>query len=571
MTNKTPILNCIDFYKADHRSQYPKGTTKVFSNWTPRSSRLKDINNVVFFGLQYYIKEYLLTRWNETFFNRPKSEVIAEYQRRMNNSMISISYEHIEALHDLGYLPIQIDALPEGDSVPLRCPMFTITNTHPDFYWLTNYLETQLSATIWQACTSATLAKEYKKIFAAAMEHSGGPVDFVPFMGHDFSYRGMSSQESAEISGAAHLLSFQGTDTIPAIDFLEKYYNANSDYELIGCSVPATEHSCMCMGSKEGEFDTYKRLITEVYPHGIVSIVSDTWDYWSIWTDVLPRLKNEILARSVDSPLPINKVVIRPDSGDPVKVICGEDYETFDTLNDAKSEVKDQLWDEASNDCEGSHNCGADEYSKIVKVKEDNKFYKITVCFEYNRHDKTYYYVEEYSMKSVEEYEPTPEFLGSYDLAWNLFGGTINDKGFKLLDPHIGLIYGDSITLERAKEICARLMQKGYVPIMVFGIGSFTYQYNTRDTFGFAIKSTYGEINGKPVEIFKDPKTDSGTKKSAKGLTAVLKDESGQYYLKDQISKEEYKSNDNCLKTVFLNSNLMMDHNLSVIRDRILK
>lgn len=140
--------------------------------------------------------------------------------------------------------------------------------------------------------------------------------DFVNWQGHDFSMRGMGGIEAAVTSAAGHLLSFTGSDTIPAIDFFEEYYNANSDTELIAGSVAATEHSVMCMGTTEGECETFKRLITEVYPKGIVSIVSDTWDLWKVLTDYLPRLKEEIVSRE-------GKVVIRPDSGDPVDIICG--------------------------------------------------------------------------------------------------------------------------------------------------------------------------------------------------------------------------------------------------------
>lgn len=568
MSNKTPILNCIDFYKADHRSQYPKGTNKIFSNWTPRATRLPDIQKVVFFGLQYYIKEYLQNRWNETFFNLPKEKVVAAYQRRLKNSLIDISYNHIEALHDLGYLPIRIDALPEGVSVPLRVPMFTITNTKDEFAWLTNYIETQESSPLWIGCTSATLAKEFKKIFVDALERAGAGPEFAAFMGHDFSYRGMSSQESAEISGAAHLLSFQGTDTIPAIDFLENYYAANSDKELIGCSVPATEHSCMCMGSQEGEFETYKRLITETYPHGIVSIVSDTWDYWNIWTNVIPALKQEILDRANNSPYPINKVVIRPDSGDPVEIICGKDYETYADLNTAQKCLISDMHLMVSNGSAGL-NPGMFDFKAIFKTEAEDIFYSLLITFSLGINENGRAYVDEWVMVSCDEYEPTPEFKGSFELAWEIFGGNWNSKGFKELHSAIGLIYGDSINIDRARTICDRLIKKGFVPAMVFGIGSFTYQYNTRDTFGFAIKSTYGEIDGKPVEIFKDPKTDNGTKKSAKGLTMVIKNEAGEYELKDQVTWEEYNSEANQLKTVFEDGKLVREVSLAEIRERI--
>ena len=174
-------------------------------------------------------------------------------------------------------------------------------------------------------------------------------------------------------------------------------------------------------------------------------------------------------------------------------------------------------------------------------------------------------------MVQCDEYEPTAEQKGSFQLAWEIFGGRINEKGFKELHPAIGLIYGDSITLERARAITDKLIRKGFVPSMVFGIGSFTYQYNTRDTFGFAIKSTYGEIDGNPVEIFKDPVTDNGTKKSAKGLTSVLIDDNMQYYLKDQCTMEEYNSLENQLKTVYKDGNHLIAEDLATIRSRVQK
>jgi nicotinamide phosphoribosyltransferase len=434
-------LTQIDFYKADHRNQYPDGTSLVFSNLTARSSRVPGVNDVVFFGLSYYIEKYLKEEWDMNFFLQPKDKVVGQYERRMTNAGINITYEHIESLHDLGYLPLTIMALPEGVSVPVGVPMLVMWNTQPEFFWLTNYLETAISQTLWGPCTSATIAKEYRRMLISAAEATGGAVEFVDWQGHDFSMRGMMGYEASVLSGMGHLLSFTGTDTVAAIDALERYYDANSDEELIGGSVPATEHSVMCMGSQESELETYRNLITKTYPSGIVSIVSDTWDYWGVWTRILPELKDDILARD-------GTVTIRPDSGDPVKIICGDP--------DAP--------------------------------------------------------------------EGSPEHKGSFELAWELFGGVTNDKGFRQLDSHINLIYGDSITLERMGHILDGLIAKKFVPSMVFGIGSFTYQYNTRDTFGFAIKATYGEVNGEPRDIFKDPKTDAavgGSKKSAKGLLAV--------------------------------------------------
>ena len=229
----------------------------------------------------------------------------------------AVSTEHMEALYDLGYLPLEIKALPEGSLCPMRVPLLTIKNTKPEFFWLTNDLETLISAALWHPITSATIAFEYRKMLSKYAAKTSDIPEFVQWQGHDFSMRGQTSIASAMASGAAHLLSFTGTDTIPAIDFLEYYYGANAESELIGGSVPATEHSVMCLGGSETEDETFKRLIVDVYPKGIVSIVSDTWDYWKVIGETLPALKEIIMGRD-------GKVVIRPDSGDPVDILCGD-------------------------------------------------------------------------------------------------------------------------------------------------------------------------------------------------------------------------------------------------------
>ncbi len=483
-----PIL-LKDGYKVGHKFQYPEGTTLVYSNLTPRKSRNADIQEIVFFGLQYFIKEYLVRQFNENFFSKPKEEVLRQYARRIDNYLgkDSITYQHIADLHDLGYLPLEIKAVAEGMLVPMRVPVFTIKNTVPEFFWLTNMLETIMSAILWKPCTSATTAFQYLKTFTQyAKDTVGNDMGFIPWQGHDFSFRGMSGVEDAIISGAGHLLSFAGTDTIPAIDFLETFYNANCEQELIGGSVPATEHSVMCMGTQDGEIKTFERLICDIYPAGIVSIVSDTWDFWQVITEFLPALKEKVLARN-------GKVVIRPDSGDPVKIIIGDP----------------------------SAPAGS------------------------------------------------PEYKGAIECLWETFGGITTEKGYKLLDGHVGLIYGDSITTERQLAILEGLKKKGFASYnVVLGIGSYTYEYVTRDTFGFAMKATYGEVNGEGRDIFKDPKTDDGTKKSAKGLMQVYRNPiTNKLEVKDQCSWEEEGKGE--LKTVFKDGKLVVDWTLQEIRDRI--
>ena len=228
-------LHCTDFYKADHRSQYPENTEEVYSNFTPRSNMYGDSPEVLNFGLQYFIKEYLIDVWNKGFFDLPLEVVLKNYKRRMDNALgkDAIKTEHIKALHDIGYLPIKIKALPEGVLVPMRVPILTIKNTKPEFFWLTNYLETLMSNILWKPITSATTAYVYRKEFERHAKLTGSPKDFIDWQGHDFSARGMSGVEDMCMSGAGHLLSFNGTDSIHAIDFLEEFYNANCEKELI--------------------------------------------------------------------------------------------------------------------------------------------------------------------------------------------------------------------------------------------------------------------------------------------------------------------------------------------------
>lgn len=473
--NINPLL-ALDFYKTDHVRQYPKGLTKIVSNMTPRKSRIQDIDYVIWFGLQYYIKEFLMKKWN-SFFTSPEY-YINQYLEIIRTS-VNPDYDapFLYELAELGYLPLRIRSIQEGSKVPMRTPCMTIENTHPNFAWLPNFLETQISDEIWQSTTSATIAHQYYLTFLHYAKMQGADENFVKWQGHDFSMRGMASVEAAAKSGAGHLLSFNGTDTVPSIQFLKRYYGASG---FVGGSVPATEHSVMCAGSKESEFDTFKRLITEVYPKGIVSIVSDTWDFWNVIQDFLPRLKNLILARE-------GKVVIRPDSGDPVHILCGNPAAPIGSV----------------------------------------------------------------------------EHLGLVEALWNIFGGTTTSKGFKVLNSHIGAIYGDSITLERQKQILERLHAKNFASTnVVLGIGSYTYQYTTRDTFGWAIKATYAEIDGKPLNLFKAPKTDDGTKFSAIGLPVVTNQGDGLVTFKDQQPYSSFNDVLNDLDIVYEDGRIIADYTL---------
>jgi len=477
-----------DFYKISHNNQYPEGTEMIYSTWTPRVSRIDGIDEIVVFGLQPFIKTFLIDFFNTNFFDKPKEEIKREYCRVLKHSLgiENPDSTHIEALHDLGYLPIEIRAIQEGAVVPIRTPVMCIKNTHPKFKWMTNYVETIGSCELWGPNTVATIAYEYRKLLTAAAIYTVGNDEFVPFQGHDFSFRGCNHLQAAMINGMGHLLSFVGTDTIPAIQAAEYFYGANIETEMVGVSVPATEHSIQCTYCDDYEY--YRRILTEVHPTGIVSLVSDGYDFWKVIGEVIPHFKDVIMTRD-------GKTVVRPDSGDPVLIVCGDP--------NGKTEL---------------------------------------------------------------------ERKGAIEALWDIFGGTISPQGYKCLDEHIGLIYGDAITLERADRIITNLAIKGFASTnLVFGIGSFTYQYNTRDTFGWALKSTYCIINGKSVKIFKDPKTDDGTKKSQKGCVIVHEEDLKYTWSDGYNMTEAYGDPFNKLELVFRDGRLLKEEKFSEIRERLMR
>lgn len=561
-----PATLLCDFYKTSHVQQYPQGTEKIFSTWTPRTSRKEGVDKVVCFGIQGFVQEFLIEYFNKNFFERPVEEVVFEYIRVIGNALgiKEVPVQHIVELHELGYLPIEIKAIREGVEVPIRVPMLTIENTHPKFFWVTNFLETLMSCQLWQPMTSTTISRQYRKILDEYAMKTTGTTDGVAFQGHDFSMRGMSSLESAKISGAGHLVNFSGTDTIPAILYLEKYYGANIERELVGTSIPATEHSVQCAYGEEDEILTYKRLINEVYPSGICSIVSDTWDFWRVVTEYLPQLKSDIMNRD-------GKVVIRPDSGDPVDIICGTAFvENVDkdvkNIEDLEYLAKDEAWDcFYKNDSE-------DEVNFYYEF--NGKIYKAHCTAEYTTERGGYTDNKYYVLYSVnvylEEWELKPYEKGLIQCLWEIFGGTVNELGYKVLDSHIGAIYGDAITVERCKAICEKLEAKEFASTnIVYGIGSYSFQMNTRDTFGFALKSTYAIVNGEERELFKNPKTDNGVKKSQKGLVYVTQDKNGDIIYVDGLNAEEYNKLDqwnNMLEPVFKDGKLLRFQALNDIR-----
>lgn len=453
------LVALTDGYKLGHRPQYAPGTEFVLSNFTARSARDESFKKCIFLGLQGFLQEFFMEEAKK-FFNSDIRDVVEDYEASLTEYFgpavaKSIGSDHIAALHRLGYIPLLFKALPEGTAVPLQVPMFTAQNTDKDFFWVVNYFETLISSYVWKISRNATVARRYRQIFDKYAKLTGGDPAFVDWQGHDFSFRGMSGPEDA-IRNIGHLASFLGSDTFPTIKYLKRYYDATG---IIAMSVPATEHSVMCSGGKESEQETISRIM-DLYPTGTHSQVMDTWDLWKVIDEYLPNLKDKIMARD-------GKLVVRPDSGDPELILCGDP----------------------------AYPLGSTPRNGVIKT------------------------------------------------LWNNFGGT-QVKGLKgeflALDTHIGTIYGDSITTSRADRICSKLMEDGLCSTnWVAGVGSYTYQYTTRDDFGMAVKATWALNNGEDRLLQKDPVTGNRLKKSAKGQMVVLKKSDGEYLMLDGMTSYE--------------------------------
>lgn len=544
-------FNLADFYKTGHPSMYPAATTKLVANFTPRSAKyapvLKQLfdNKVVWFGLQGFLTEFLLGVFETEFFGKPKAQAVRKFKRRMDTALgpDTVPASRLEALHDLGYLPLEIRALPEGVRVNIKVPPVLFINTHDDFPWVATYFETLFSCENWKPSTVATLAFEFRKLLTYFAKVTGAPEEFVDWQGHDFSMRGMSGVHDAMRCGAGHLLSFTGTDTIPAIDYAEDFYGANADQELVGGSIPASEHSVMALRilltlqrlardpanadldekalRRLAEREVIREFVTQDYPAGMVSLVSDTFDFWNVITVIARDLKDDILARRPNA-LGQCKVVFRPDSGDPVKILTGYFDEELLCDGAGKPVLRDGLYT--------VYGTGLVAGDKELRITE-------------------------------------AERKGAVDCLWDIYGGTLTGKGFKVLDSSVGLIYGDSISLPRARDIMLRLMAKGFASCnVVFGIGSYTYNMLSRDTFGWAMKAIYAEVDGEAVAIYKDPATDDGTKKSAKGLLRVEK-EGNDYVLHEQQTLEQFEGGE--LVPVFRNGELLVETTLAEMRARL--
>tara|TARA_R110000772_G_scaffold37941_3_gene89820 strand:- start:2096 stop:3235 length:1140 start_codon:yes stop_codon:yes gene_type:complete len=374
--------------------------------------------------------------------------------------------------------------------------------------------------------------------------------------------RGMGGKSAIINSGLGFAMGSRGSDTLPVIPATREFYDYPLDSVPVN-SVIASEHAIMCsltgffLKKKDGswenvgelEIETFRYLL-KTFPTGILSLVSDTWDLWRVITEYCRVLKDEIMARD-------GKLVIRPDSGDPVDIICGINSITNTNMidnsedgvyiiNGTKYEWSASAWSELLE--EYGEYC----WEKFHDIMADPKEF----C--------------DWSGNVLKEVAGgnAPEQKGVIELLWDIFGGDVSTTGYKRLDSHIGAIYGDSINLARAVSMYTRLEAKGFASTnIVLGIGSYTLQMVTRDTHGFAQKATYIELGEDcGVEIFKDPITDDGTKKSAKGLLRVdLVD--GQYILKDQCTKEEESGG--MLQIIYENGIFYNETTFEEIRERL--
>ena len=481
---KTNPMLLIDFYKAVHAEMLPKNITKSVSYFTPRMSRIKRWDKVVMFGLQGFIKTYLIDYFNSEFFGKPFYQVIGEYKRIMDATLGEKAYkiDKIKDLHSLGYLPIEIHAIEEGTLVPMHVPMFSITNTHDDFAWLPQSLESLISAEMWHPMIAATVGYTYREIVNKYYDLTcDDSIAKARALGA-FDFRGEECLQSAEKAGAGWCLSFLNTATVPTIPYLERNYNCDCTKEPVAFGSPSTEHSVMCSNfAVDGDEETLiRRLLTEIYPNTSFSCVCDSYDYWNVVENILPKLKKEILEHN-------GCLLVRGDSGNCVEVVT----------------------------------------KTVFKL-------------------------------------------------WDIFGGTVNSKGYKVLDPHVKAIYGDSITVQRCEEIYKILTENGFACSNVaLGVGSFSFQCIeedgdlkpfTRDTFSSCIKATYCEIDGKPYPIFKNPK-DGGFKKSQKGCCVVHKDINGNISFDDSCTWA-YATEDpeNILMPVFKDSEMLKEQSLSEVR-----
>lgn len=597
--NMNPFL-LTDFYKLTHILQYRPELRELTSYLTPRGSRLKGVDKVVFFGLSAYVHSYVVKNFNDNFFNRNfeycECEIreVLELGLGYSDEMIDRTINAFRALHELGYLPVEINAVPEGTLVPMGVPCIEIKSTNPQFFWVGQALEASLSAAIWHPMVSATIAREYRKIargaFFATVENG---IDERTAM-CDFSMRGQESNESAVNASVAWLTSMWNSSTVAARKHIKDVYTKLSTRDKMSNSIirglTSTEHSVMtshaCLDGGD-EIPTFKYLF-DLYKNVSFAAVCDSYDFWNVLTNILPNnFMKEIDERGKRGVF----IGVRHDSAEPVDALCG----TVPILHadSVKRIPKEMLEDGTKIECitlmfteEEANNLWEQGFREgnLVAVMCDGEEYLVRIrAVEHLRSiDET---VDKdcptmWAAGVLQNRPRTWEEKGMVETMYEIFGGTVNSKGYKVLNPGIKAVYGDSITITRAKKIYKRLAIKGFAANNVsLGVGSFSFQALenedgtlspfTRDTFSVAIKCTHskyitrewydegyeGDIWHCNVEeaerhVFKDPKDFSG-KKSQKGLCRIFFNEDGELTYEDELYEADLVGKNSALVTYF--------------------
>jgi nicotinamide phosphoribosyltransferase len=457
------ILLNSDSYKYTMHVQYPPGTEYVYSYIESRGGKY---DQMLFFGLQGFIDEYLtkpITKYDIDEAEKYLFKHVGVFNRE--------GWDYILEQHD-GYLPIEIAAVPEGTVLPVKNCILTIVNTDPKCYWLTTFLETALLRAIWYPTTIATQGYYTKKKIKRYLDITSGFSDGLDYMLHDFGCRGVSSLESSMIGGVAHLVNFKGTDNVPALVYANKLYGC----AMAGESVPAMEHSTVTSWGRENEFDSYNNMVDQYASFPIVSSVSDSYDIFEACHYVGKHLKDKIIANN-------QTYVIRPDSGDPEKVVV----ECLEILS------------------------------------------------------------------------------GYFECKENL-------KGYKELS-NVKILWGDGINHDSIEQIMYVVTMAGYsINNLVFGSGGALLQQMNRDTMKFAMKCSAICVNGKWVDVYKDPITDN-VKKSKKGCVTLFHNPLNKpTYFTDVIDNPDRgSSNKIALDVVYRNGKRLVTHTLDDIRKRASK
>lgn len=454
MDNKNNIILNTDSYKASHFLQYPLGAKYVSSYIEARGGAM---GKVLFFGLQAFIKAYLLTPFTQNDIDEAQAIITAH-----GLPFYREGWEYILDRYN-GFLPLEILALEEGKVVPLQTPLIQVVNSDPQCYWLVSYIETALLRAIWYPSTVATLSYTIKQTIQRYLNETSENTH-ADFKLHDFGSRGVSSQESAMLGGMAHLINFQGSDTLLAIVGAKRYYNAN----MAGFSIPASEHSTITSWGRDKEEEAYDNMIERFGGEGkIFAVVSDSYDIYNavsrIWGE---KLRDRVKKSGAT-------LVIRPDSGKPQEVVL---------------EVMKRLYEK--------------------------------------------------------------------------FGGSINSKGYKVLDKSVRIIQGDGVNARSIEEILEILKTEGFASENIaFGMGGALLQQPNRDTLSFAMKASAICIDGKWSDVYKDPITDKG-KRSKRGRLAVTNDW-------QTLRLEELGSRENLLKPIYKNGKLLRELDFDTIRGNV--